>query len=433
MLSLLSPLWLAGLVALAVPLALHLWNRRPTMVVKIGSLRDLAGPPGPRALGRHLEDIPLLLLRLAVLTAVVLGLAGLAVRRAATGTGGVSVLLVDPLLLDDSLAVFSDPVVDSLRRAGVPIHLLAKGFPEIGVSVLDGFRGGDWALLGQLDDSLPPGSHVTVVAAMTAGQFGPGRPSLRSRYDFRPIRSMTPNRLADRPVDTTTVEVIVGQGYEADAELVSAAWSAAIEAYTGVPPRLVESIPDGSKGQPSADIFIWLADQSVSQPILDRCTSGATLIEFLAGEPHEVQDPEIASGPTSGAPTALFSEVVWLRSGAPEGTPILTDGSGQPLLTVSPLGAGQHYRVATRLGGDWSTLGLGADLPELALLILRGPRTGVETAPVYPGQAGIRLRATDHAATGGWQRLTSWAVLLAALLLTAERMVVHARWQAEAA
>lgn len=431
--SLLSPLWLTGLLALGVPLVLHLWNRRPTTVVRIGSLRGLAGPPGPRALGRRLEDIPLLLLRLAVLAAVVLGLAGLAVRRAATG-GGVSVLLVDPLLLDDSLAVFSDPMVDSLRRTGEPIHLLAPGFPMLGGgSVPSGGAESVWALLGRLDDSLPPGSHVTVLAAMTAGQFGPVRPSLRSSYRFRRLPLVISNLLADRPADTTTIEIFVGQGHESEAELVSAAWSAAIEAHTGVQPRVFEILSGESEGQSDAGIFIWLADQSVSKSVLDRVASGASLIEFLTGEPQEVQSPGITIAPTSGAPTGLFSEGVWLRAGVPEGTPILIDGTGQPLLTVAALGAGQHYRLATRLEGDWSTFGQGADLPELALLTLRGHRTGVEAAPVYPSQAGTRLRPTVRSGTVGWQPLTTWAVLLAALLLVAERLVAHGRRRAEEA
>lgn len=433
MLNLLTPLWLAGLLALGVPLALHLWNRRPTTVIRIGSLRGLAGPPGPRSLGRRLEDLPLLLLRLAVLAAVVLGMAGLALRQPESGAGGVSVLLVDPRLLDDSLAVYSDPMVDSRRRAGEPIHLLAPGFPMLGRPVRSDGPESVWALLGRLDDSLPPGSRVTVLASLTAGQLGPVRPSLRSSIEFRRLPSAASTRLADRPVDTTIVELIVGQGYEAEAMLVSAAWSAAIEAHASVRPRLVQSLPGGDEGQSDAGIFVWLADQSVSQSVLDRVTSGATLIEVMPGEPQETLNPGLASAHTSGAQAGLFTEAVWLRSGVPEGAPVLTDGTGQPLLTVAARGAGQHYRLATRLGGDWSTLGLGADLPELALLTLRGHRTGVEAAPVYLSQAGPRLRAAGVSGTNAWQPLAPWAVLLAALLLVAERLVALGRRRAEAA
>lgn len=432
--SLLTPLWLAGLVALAVPLVLHLWNRRPTAVVRIGSLRGLAGPPGPRSLGLRLDEVPLLLLRLAILAVVVLGLAGLAVRMANTEPASVRVLLVDPHVLADSLAVYSDPVVDSLRRGGVPVRLLAEGFPEPepGDAVPRSLPAGNWALLRQLDDTLPPGSRVTVMAAMTAGRFGAVRPGLRSHYDFRRIASMDSNRLSDRPADTTTVAVLTGEGYEMDAEWVSAAWSAAIEAQTGVSPRLVRSHPDSSGVQSDAEILIWLADQSVSTWVTDRVASGASLIEFLAGEPQEVLSQEITSVPTSGAPTQLFKEAVWLRSRRPEGTPILTDGSGQPLVTLAQLGGGRHYRVATRVGGDWSSMSLGTDLPELALLTLRGHRTGVEAAPVYPSQAGPRLRETDRVGITSWLALTPWMVLLAALLLTAERLLYHGRRRAGA-
>lgn len=428
--SLLTPLWLAGLAALAVPFVLHLWNRRPTTIVRIGSLRGLVGPPGPRSLGARLDDIPLLLLRMSTLAALVLGLAGLAVRSSAAAAEGVSVLLVDPAVLADSLAVYSDPAVDSLRRSGLPVHLLAEGFPTAGDDVPPVRSGTDWALLSQLDDTLPPGSHVTVVSAMVAGRFGASRPTLRSEYHFRRLPSLDAAGLTGQttntaPADTTTVQVIVGEGYERDSESVSAAWSAAIEAHTGVPPRIVRSHPDSGGPRLDAQILIWLADQPVPASFSDRIVSGASLVEFTGGEPEEVPSPRILNVPTNGAPDGLFAEALWLRSAVPAGAPIITDGEGRPLVTVAALGAGEHYRVATRPGGDWSSMNLGSDLPELALLTLRGVRTGVDYAPIHPDQAGTRRRELSASDTITMQVLTPWMVLLAALLFSAERVIYH--------
>lgn len=446
MLRFLSPIWLAGLAALAVPLLLHLWNRRPTAVVRIGSLRGLAGPPGPRALGRRLEDVPLLLLRMSVLAAVVVGLAGLALRPREFGAGAVRALLVDPALLEDSLAVFSDPVVDSARRAGDPIHLLAVGFPQLGEAVPAADPAGVWALLRQFDEGLPTGSRVTVLTLLTAGRLGPARPDLRSRFEFRRLGETAarrdeawagvarrPETLADRPVDTTAIELYVGQGFEHEGELVAAAWSAAIEAHAGVPPRVLFREPNDAGIQPVANTIVWLADQSVPTPLLDWAADGASLIEISRGQPQPVADPGITVIATSGAAAGLFRESVWLRSGVPAGTPVLADGSGSPLLTVTSHGAGQHYRLATRFNDDWSTLGLGSDLPELALMTLRGPVTGIEAAPVSPSQAATRLREAGTTGPAAWRALTPWGILLAALLLVAERLVSHQRPRVHAA
>src|SRR5690606_10211851 len=120
-------------------------------------------------------------LRMAILASVAVGLAGLAVQRATVEADSATVLLVDPEVLADSLAVYLDPVVDRLRRSGVPVHLLAAGFPALDVGGSDTLPrrhpASDWALLGQLDDTLPPGSQVTVVTRMEAGSFGGMRPS----------------------------------------------------------------------------------------------------------------------------------------------------------------------------------------------------------------------------------------------------------------
>lgn len=435
MLRILSPTWLAGLAALAVPLVLHLWNRRPTAVVRIGSLRGLAGPPGPRALGRRLEQIPLLLLRMSVLAAVAVGLAGPALRGGTTVAGSESVLLVDPVLLSDSLAVFSDHEVDSLRRAGRSVHLLAQGFPELeAAGTVPQHQAGIWALLRRLDDSLPPGSRVTVLTAMTADELGPQRPTLQSRYELRDLASVKSPPLADRPADTTRVELVVGQGFESDARLAAAAWSAAIQARDGVPPLVQERTSHSLDSAFDAGIIIWLAGQSVPSPVLERVAQGATLFEVVATAPAPAASQEIMPVSTGMVPAGLFHETLWLRSDVPAGAPVLADGSGQPLLSVAALGAGRHYRLATRLGGEWSTLGLGADLPEIALLTLRGLRSGADAAPVHPSQAAPRLDGSSPAADSGhWRTLTPWAILLAALLLAVERVIVHGRHRMETA
>jgi hypothetical protein len=442
MLRFLSPIWLAGFAALLVPLILHLWSRRPTQVVRVGSLRGLSGPPGPRAFGRRLNDVPLLLLRLAILAAVVIALAGLALARLGAAPEQRQLLLVDPALMADSLAVYADPVVDSLRRAGIPIHLLATGFPELG----DGGAAstprstGLWGLLRQLDDTLPPGSTVTVVALPSAGGVGPVRPTLRSEFRLhRPNLASAsvpgsvarpgedPLSLADRPIDSVLIEIVIGQGFGTEVELAAAAWSAAVEATEDKAAHVRRRGVEDESGATNPGVVIWLADQSVSDQALEQVHSGTILVQFSAPEPGQAASPGIHLAASGDAPADQFQETVFRRSGELAGHPVLADGAGRPLLTVTSQGRGRHYRLATRLTSDWSTLGLGTDLPELALLTLRQHQTGVAAALVHPSQALPHHREPGKSSATEWRALTRWLILFAALLLSGERLVAHRR------
>ncbi len=97
------------------------------------------------------------------------------------------------------------------------------------------------------------------------------------------------------------------------------------------------------------------------------------------------------------------------------------------MLTVTSLGRGRHYRLATRLTGDWSTLGLDTDLPELALMTLRRHQTGVEASPIFPSQVLPHRRELNEASVTAWNALTTWLILLGALLFVCERLVAHRR------
>ena len=76
-----EPLWLLGLAAIAVPIAIHLRGKRVGRVVRVGSVRWLAGVPAAWAPARRVRRIPLLLLRCAVLVALSLALARPYLRR----------------------------------------------------------------------------------------------------------------------------------------------------------------------------------------------------------------------------------------------------------------------------------------------------------------------------------------------------------------
>lgn len=95
-LGFLSPLFLLGTFAVAVPIVLHLFRRRNDPVVPFSAVRFLTKVPIEQARRRRLQDLLLLALRAAALLLLALGFARPYLRSAnAAGQSGVTVVAVD--------------------------------------------------------------------------------------------------------------------------------------------------------------------------------------------------------------------------------------------------------------------------------------------------------------------------------------------------
>lgn len=441
MFGLSTPLWLAGLAALAVPVAIHLWSRRPARVIRIGSLEGLEGPPGPRALGRRLEELPLLLLRAGILAATVLGLAGLTMQRPSASRPPVRVVLVDPAALEDSLAVFGDPFVDSLRRAGTELRLLAPGFPALEAGAGTPPSNALWALLSEVADTLPRGSEIHVVGTPTVVRLGADRPVLQSGVVFHQVGSgdwaavpgeSQPYRggelLADRPAAGIDIQVVADQADDLSVRRVVAAWGAAADALLGIGQEVVVlDDVQGATGPVETQLIIWLSGQSVSERALRMVDSGATLIELPSSSTAGEAEAHLGPAGTAGLPSGMLEGTVSIDPGPRHGGPLLVTEAGHSFLTVSARGLGKHYRLAARPDSAGGGLGDDADLAEIALLTMRGTRTGVEAARVAASQAAVLADAATPGALVTERSLAPLAWAIAALLLLAERLVAYRR------
>ena len=120
---------LLPLLALLVPLAIHLWNRRPGREVAVGSLRWLAAGANRRLRNLRLEQLWLLLLRVALLAVLAAAVAGPAWRQPQPpGRGQV---LVSPELAGQGVLTAVRPRIDSLRRRGYALRWLSRGLPLV--------------------------------------------------------------------------------------------------------------------------------------------------------------------------------------------------------------------------------------------------------------------------------------------------------------
>ncbi|MGY3087685.1 hypothetical protein ACVWYF_000711 [Hymenobacter sp. UYAg731] len=148
MFTLLTPAALLALLGLLVPVAIHLWNRRPGREVAVGSLRWLAAGANRRLRNLKPEQLWLLLLRAALLAVLAVAVAGPVWRTALPTSRGVVLLSAEAARLP-ALAGLKT-TIDSLRRKGYALRWLAAGFPRI--------SGATWRALATARPSVPPDS-----------------------------------------------------------------------------------------------------------------------------------------------------------------------------------------------------------------------------------------------------------------------------------
>jgi len=203
---------LLALLGLVVPVAIHLWNRRPGRTVQVGSVRWLAPTANRRLRNLQLEQVWLLLLRLAVLLLLALAVAEPFWQRYQADQQPRGLVLLAPEALRPEVLPALRPAVDSLRSQGYALRLFAPGFravsgqawsspdslaqlaaprlagpPSAGISASQPMVPDDyWVRARQAADSFP-GQPLRVVAATAYRHFSGPRPALPARLTWQPV------------------------------------------------------------------------------------------------------------------------------------------------------------------------------------------------------------------------------------------------------
>ena len=165
--SFLAPFALWGLLALALPVALHLRQRRVGRTVQVGSVRHLESLPTAERRGLRLREPWILLLRSAIVALLVLLLAGPVLERPVSGGR--------PVALVDSAA--TPALIDSLGQGAA---LLIERIDD------------PWGRVAELDDSLPDAVPLIVVAPNSSDRFSGPRPTVARAITWIPIAVTRP-------------------------------------------------------------------------------------------------------------------------------------------------------------------------------------------------------------------------------------------------
>ncbi|KUG06121.1 BatA domain-containing protein [Solirubrum puertoriconensis] len=221
MLTFANPAALLALAGLLVPLAIHLWNRRPGRVVPVGALRWLTPGANRRMRQLHLTQWPLLLLRLALLGLLALAIAGPRWSKPAPPLRP-QVLLSPSVLASPAWPVLL-PTLDSLRRSGAELRYLGAGFRLLPDSLLQAATAVTdpqastkwyWARAAQAADSFP-NRPLRIYTTAEARHFRGTRPLLPTRVRWQTVPAAADSgawlQAAVRPTPDS-LRLVIGYG-----------------------------------------------------------------------------------------------------------------------------------------------------------------------------------------------------------------------------
>lgn len=159
----LNPIWLWGLVGIAVPLAIHLLSRKEGSVLRFGSLRHLEESHTRQFRSVRLNEILLLLLRTLMIILVVFFLAGLGFPSLESRSEIKWVLVENGIEDDPAIKLMLDSLAGEFE-----VRVFANGFPTLASSNISSEEQNYWNLLHELG-KIGPDSAVIFSYGLMSG------------------------------------------------------------------------------------------------------------------------------------------------------------------------------------------------------------------------------------------------------------------------
>ena len=379
--ALLLPAGLAAMLALAIPVVIHIARRTEARTVDFAALRWLDAAPKPRR-SLTIDERLLLAARLILLALIALWLAAPMLWNATDDRRVVAVL-----------PGADAATVGAAVKRGDRVVWLAPGFPEHS-AIAPAASEDPVSLIRQLDAELPAATPVELVVPATLDGVDAERPRLSRRVEWTVgAEGPAPRVAAPRPLALTVRHAPGAEGAVRYFRAAAASWTPA----DAEPDFDVAATDRGVPGV--ARHLIWLASGPVPAPVERWVRDGGVILTSLE-----------ARIPVEG-----------------ETVPVWRGTAGEPLAVAGRLGRGRVIRL-TR------------DLEPAAIPQLVEPTfPDALAAMLDPPPAPARVAAADHAPLTGAAPydqppldLRPWLGLLIALVFAGERYLATRRQRAVA-
>jgi len=175
-----NPLFLWSILALAIPLAIHLWNRKKPKNIYFGSIAWLISSQNKRFNSLSLHQILLWLLRSLILILLTLILTDLSFPQKVTISIPAKKIYISPGLLNDA-AIWKK--TKEMIKKGDQVHLLSHAFPAVDTTDINknpkyNKDENYWSLLKELALNPQTPSKIKVITDDYAKHFQGSRPTI---------------------------------------------------------------------------------------------------------------------------------------------------------------------------------------------------------------------------------------------------------------
>ncbi|MDN5202324.1 BatA domain-containing protein [Fulvivirgaceae bacterium BMA10] len=178
MFQLINPIYLFGLLALAVPVAIHLWNRKEGNVIKIASVELLEERETPRSSNVKLNQILLFVLRLLILIFLTLIIVEIRFGKTIKAMEENTLVLVEPDLLSHEKVL---QVLDSLNNSGMEVRLITNDLslwdPEMPIPKIDNQQN-HWSILKEANLQADQRDRIIMITSSELSNFDGRRPEI---------------------------------------------------------------------------------------------------------------------------------------------------------------------------------------------------------------------------------------------------------------
>lgn len=292
-LAFLSPLFLVGAAAAAIPIAIHLFYRRAEPVIEFAAMRYLRQAPVEESRRRRLRELLLLALRVTALVLLACAFARPYLAGAAVASGAATIVLIDTSVSLSAPGQFDrarDRAADVVRAAPATHAVAVLTFANAAdvVAPLSADRAGALAAIGQLE----PGAGATRfrAALQRAGEELGGRQG--RIVVVTDLQESGWDATTDGGIpDGVTVEVEVIDGPAANLAVT------ALRVEAGEAVAVVQSFSP----QPVTEQVVFTAESGVQQRRL-----GAVPVALAPGGSAEARLP--LAGVQGGAVTASIGD-----------------------------------------------------------------------------------------------------------------------------
>ena len=396
--SLLLPGALAALLALAIPLAIHLARRSEAQPTDFAALQWLRQRARPRTRNRFDEWL-LLAARLLLLALVALWLARPVLPGSADRTPVVAVL----------------PGVAAPTTSGSRTVWLAPGFPAA-TTPAPATTSSVTSLIRQLDAELAPGVPLRIIVPAILQGVDAERPRLSRRVAWQIVPGAMP---APAATATAPPSLSLRQPPGPDRGLRYLRAAAAAWTPPGQPPAFDIAAPDAPLPQPPR-VLAWLAPGPLPAAVRTWIEAGGTALV--------IHDDETVAAFVVDDDEAVAALVIDDDEAVAGATIVWRDGTGAPVATGHPLGKGRLLRFTRPLDAGALPILLEADFPRQLAALLG------DTPPLPSRVAARDIRPVTGARP--WplpaRDLQPWLALLIAALFIAERWLATRRTRAPA-